>query len=837
MRGKEKKFVFILILLVSCFLPISLYKSFYSYAAQKKAVLNKTELTLEVGDREKLVVSGGSGKIQWFSSKEKIALVNQNGIITAKSVGKTKITAKLNNQILSCLVIVKESQKESSSLIKSVTLSKVNEIEIVFQEKIERTLLPVHFFIQEKENGKLYTIRSLSFSKNRKKAFAVLSVGEYFESGKSYLFRLLEEEAAYTVAASFGEPANIKIEEKNVISLQNEITNPKRLEEINIIITDAAGFDLTEQYRNRLVYQWAASVNSTDYVKLIIKDGIAKVGFREAGDSLSISAELTLYQSDGISKTITSNLAVINAVNSHAVQMIEYSIAAEESKIDWNNPIHYVAIGDEHATVFIRYLDNYGQERIYPEEGTLSLTETDKYYLSLAMDKKGVITAHEIGTAAILVTDTNFQASLSIEVVPRREVSSIQTSLSQVQLSISNLDKLAQQEEQKKDRVYVTYTLLDQYKQPIYQKEEIKITQIEGKEASLLVSLVQQPYTEQELLLQHNFEPISFQIEEENPFSAFAICYKPSEFFVLESEKKKVQIRIEVANQVIVQEIEFVQPSINNGNFAIFGGSVLDGSTQFETYLTEKKEAKGIFRVYATDAQGSKRNIVSDVKFILLNESGEKIYCPGMNNTEDKEWFPDEKGVLQAVFGTSTWGLPTGKYQLKAYIGPNWVQQTKPFYIKIENNRPVVTIDLDSDVVIKARAVSGSGIATGYLEEDPRQHKTGSIQSAVQQAIRLHVSAKSKQVEKKIKAELMELIEKGAFHVIWEEQTGGMKQEGYGVVTSQAQTLKIKVKQITMVDKEGYEWIFEPTAAWNPFLLVQYNTTSELASEEQIGEW
>ncbi len=72
--------------------------------AESKPKLNKTKVTLEVGETVKLKVKKASGlKTKWKSSKPKVAAVSKKGKVTAKSVGSTKIkvtiTTKDNKKI------------------------------------------------------------------------------------------------------------------------------------------------------------------------------------------------------------------------------------------------------------------------------------------------------------------------------------------------------------------------------------------------------------------------------------------------------------------------------------------------------------------------------------------------------------------------------------------------------------------------------------------------------------------------------------------------------------------------------------------------------------------
>lgn len=83
-----------------------------SYAEAKstefKVKLNKTNVTLYVGQTMKLKIKGTNKKVTWSSSDKKVVKVNKNGKITAIKKGKANITAKVGGKKYTCKVNVKE---------------------------------------------------------------------------------------------------------------------------------------------------------------------------------------------------------------------------------------------------------------------------------------------------------------------------------------------------------------------------------------------------------------------------------------------------------------------------------------------------------------------------------------------------------------------------------------------------------------------------------------------------------------------------------------------------------------------------------------------------------
>lgn len=69
--------------------------------------LNKTKLSLTVGDTAKLTVSGTKSKITWATSKKAVATVDKAGKVTAVSAGSATIKATVDKKSYTCKVTVK----------------------------------------------------------------------------------------------------------------------------------------------------------------------------------------------------------------------------------------------------------------------------------------------------------------------------------------------------------------------------------------------------------------------------------------------------------------------------------------------------------------------------------------------------------------------------------------------------------------------------------------------------------------------------------------------------------------------------------------------------------
>lgn len=79
--------------------------------AQAATLKLKTKsLTLEVGEKKTLKISGTTGKVSWKSSKTSVATVSKKGTVTAFAAGNAKITATVSGKKFICSVTVNEPE-------------------------------------------------------------------------------------------------------------------------------------------------------------------------------------------------------------------------------------------------------------------------------------------------------------------------------------------------------------------------------------------------------------------------------------------------------------------------------------------------------------------------------------------------------------------------------------------------------------------------------------------------------------------------------------------------------------------------------------------------------
>ena len=77
--------------------------------------INKSKLTITVGNTSSLKINGTDQKITWKTSNKKIATVDKNGNVVGKKSGKVKITATVLKKKYSCTVTVKAKQCKLSA--------------------------------------------------------------------------------------------------------------------------------------------------------------------------------------------------------------------------------------------------------------------------------------------------------------------------------------------------------------------------------------------------------------------------------------------------------------------------------------------------------------------------------------------------------------------------------------------------------------------------------------------------------------------------------------------------------------------------------------------------
>ena len=105
MKGFSKKFVVGMMVLA---MLVTLLPTMRTEAATVK--LNKTKLSICIGETWQLKVSGSEEKVTWSSSNKKVATVTKTGMVKGVKAGSATITAKISGKKCTSKVTVKKGE-------------------------------------------------------------------------------------------------------------------------------------------------------------------------------------------------------------------------------------------------------------------------------------------------------------------------------------------------------------------------------------------------------------------------------------------------------------------------------------------------------------------------------------------------------------------------------------------------------------------------------------------------------------------------------------------------------------------------------------------------------
>ena len=338
--------------------------------------LDKTEISLEATETATLVATvlpelTTDKSVEWSSSDESVAVVDENGVVTAIAVGEATITATTvdgSNLSASCKIIVKPT------LTTSITLD-YSEYEIVEKSDFQlvATILP-----------ELATNKGVVWSSSD------MWIASVDENGLVRAYTV--GEAIITATTVDGSNLSASCKVTVVSSLAQSITLDKT--EVSLEVTETAALVATvlpETTSNKIV-EWKSSNEAVATVNN--KGEVTAIAVGEA----TITATTTDDSNLSASCTVT---VVPTLAESIALDKTEISLEATET-----------------ATLIVTVL---------PELTTDKSVEWSSSDETVAVvDENGVVTAVAVGEATITATTTdgsNLSASCKVTVTPTLAVS------------------------------------------------------------------------------------------------------------------------------------------------------------------------------------------------------------------------------------------------------------------------------------------------------------------------------------------------------------------------------------------------------------------------------
>lgn len=402
-------------------------------------------------------------KATWATSNKSVATVNASGVVTAKKIGKTVITAKVGKKALKATIVVKENAE-------TVTITKAPTAAIKIGDKVDmnRTYTTV-------TGGKTTDITKWEVTDAKGNAtitsagiFTATAAGKYTVVASTY------QSKTATVATATSAPVTITV--------QNNITAFKAVSSTKFNVTFAsavtatalADYTLTNVASSSKVvlksatpsadkksvvlesysalvsgqtYKLAAKVDSTDMTaelafvkgtvaKIVGSNQVVKAGSSSAiaytvydENGLDISADTqvsfdytvgpvsgkSITLADGVVSFITviftnyttgaqvkSNQFTVTGSNSVPATVEVYGVT-QNGSVDWKNVSTAVSLGVKTEKVLVRTTNQYGSTVVAPSDGTVVKFESLDPSIVVVDAKTGILTPVSIGTGYIKI--------------------------------------------------------------------------------------------------------------------------------------------------------------------------------------------------------------------------------------------------------------------------------------------------------------------------------------------------------------------------------------------------------------------------------------------------
>ena len=401
--------------------------------------LNKKAVTLEVDDNETLTVTvtpsdASNKKVNWKSSNTSVATVSSTGVVTAKAVGTANITATTTDGTslsATCKVTVEPTLVTSLSLNKSVATLKTNET-ITLIANVFPTAAQNRTVTWSSSDTSVATVSSEGVVTALKVGTATITATTTDGSNLTATCKVTVVETPATGISLNKTTASLKANEtvtltatvtpstttnksviwtssdETVATVKDGVVTAHKVDTANTIVTTTDGSNLSATCKVTVVETLATGI-SLDKTTATLKASeivtltatVTPSTATNKNVTWSSSNETVATVKDGVvtaHKVGTATIIATTADGSNLTATCQVTVEATIAKTMTLDKTNVTLKATESVTLIAN---------ITPESTTnkeLSWISSDE---SVATVKDGVVTAHKVGTANIIVTTTD----------------------------------------------------------------------------------------------------------------------------------------------------------------------------------------------------------------------------------------------------------------------------------------------------------------------------------------------------------------------------------------------------------------------------------------------
>ena len=401
--------------------------------------LNKKAVTLEVDDNETLTVTvtpsdASNKKVNWKSSNTSVATVSSTGVVTAKAVGTANITATTTDGTslsATCKVTVEPTLVTSLSLNRSVATLKTNET-ITLIANVFPTAAQNRTVTWSSSDTSVATVSSEGVVTALKVGTATITATTTDGSNLTATCKVTVVETPATGISLNKTTASLKATEtvtltatvtpstttnksviwtssdETVATVKDGVVTAHKVGTANIIVTTTDGSNLSATCKVTVVETLATGI-SLDKTTATLKASeivtltatVTPSTATNKNVTWSSSNETVATVKDGVvtaHKVGTATIIATTADGSNLTATCQVTVEATIAKTMTLDKTNVTLKATESVTLIAN---------ITPESTTnkeLSWISSDE---SVATVKDGVVTAHKVGTANIIVTTTD----------------------------------------------------------------------------------------------------------------------------------------------------------------------------------------------------------------------------------------------------------------------------------------------------------------------------------------------------------------------------------------------------------------------------------------------